>query len=66
MDSAGAAAPSTYPVTALTNGSSVEVDGLTFSLSGPMARGDSFTVKPVEGAGIPHGLFALWLGTRPV
>jgi flagellar hook-associated protein 1 FlgK len=50
LDGNGQTAPGTYPASALTNGASVEVDGISFSLNGPMTAGDSFLVKPVEGS----------------
>lgn len=50
LDASGNPAPATYAVSALTGGASVQVDGLSFSLTGSMAAGDSFVVKPVEGA----------------
>lgn len=50
LDGAGKAAPATYAPATMTSPASVEVDGVSFSLKAPMAAGDSFTVKPVEGA----------------
>lgn len=50
VDGAGKTAPASYPASALTNGNSVEVDGVQFSLTGSPSAGDSFLVKPSEAA----------------
>ncbi len=51
VDSSGHAAVGSYSPAAMSSSPpTVEVDGLSFSVSAPMTAGDSFTVKPMEGA----------------